>query len=249
MHSRITRSENGVGIASAALKKGRLDDRGYRAMVESTTKLNTPGTKLGALVQQIAPQQIASPRGEPSTGCITAASLKKYTLYMIALSPLNAALGTLTGRRLGAQHSDVQLPGGVITAACPNTGSLMGCCDPGSRVWLSESDNPARKYRHTWELVEVGRTGKLLQVPVGKGLLGRVVNALGQPLGGRRELGGVAAVDCVDCALAVPDASRVTASAATDTAESRAASLASSRNITLTSGSVAIARAMQSRCC
>ena len=39
----------GVGIASAALKKGKLDDRGYRAMVDSTTKLNTPGTKLGAL--------------------------------------------------------------------------------------------------------------------------------------------------------------------------------------------------------
>ena len=39
----------GVGIASAALKKGRLDDHGYRAMVESTTQLNTPGTKLGTL--------------------------------------------------------------------------------------------------------------------------------------------------------------------------------------------------------
>jgi selenide,water dikinase len=39
----------GVGIHSAALKKGRLDDAGYRAMIENTTKLNTPGTKLGAL--------------------------------------------------------------------------------------------------------------------------------------------------------------------------------------------------------
>src|SRR3954463_16814014 len=32
---------------------------------------------------------------------------------------------------------------------------------------------------------EVKTTGKLLQVPVGKGLLGRVVNALGQPLDGK----------------------------------------------------------------
>jgi selenide, water dikinase len=39
----------GVGIFSAALKTGRLDSEGYRAMIESTTKLNTPGTKLGAL--------------------------------------------------------------------------------------------------------------------------------------------------------------------------------------------------------
>src|SRR5712692_5457464 len=32
---------------------------------------------------------------------------------------------------------------------------------------------------------EVRTTGKLLQVPVGKALLGRVVNALGQPLDGK----------------------------------------------------------------
>jgi selenide, water dikinase len=39
----------GVGIISAALKKGRLDDAGYQAMIAATTKLNTPGTKLGEL--------------------------------------------------------------------------------------------------------------------------------------------------------------------------------------------------------
>ncbi len=59
-------------------------------------------------------------------------------------------------RRYKRFLADIQLPDGVITAACPNTGSLMGCCEAGSRVWLSESDNPSRKYRHTWELVEVG---------------------------------------------------------------------------------------------
>ena len=36
----------GVGIQSAALKKGELDAAGYAAMIASTTKLNTPGTKL-----------------------------------------------------------------------------------------------------------------------------------------------------------------------------------------------------------
>jgi selenide,water dikinase len=39
----------GVGILSAALKKGRLDDAGYKAMIANTTKLNTPGTRLGQL--------------------------------------------------------------------------------------------------------------------------------------------------------------------------------------------------------
>jgi sugar fermentation stimulation protein A len=59
-------------------------------------------------------------------------------------------------RRYKRFLADIQLPGGVITAACPNTGSLMGCCEAGSRVWLSESESSTRKYRHTWELIEVG---------------------------------------------------------------------------------------------
>ena len=39
----------GVGIQSAALKKGLLDEAGYASMIASTTKLNTPGRKLGAI--------------------------------------------------------------------------------------------------------------------------------------------------------------------------------------------------------
>jgi sugar fermentation stimulation protein A len=59
-------------------------------------------------------------------------------------------------RRYKRFLADIQLADGVITAACPNTGALLGCADPGSRVWLSQSDSPTRKYRHTWEIVEVG---------------------------------------------------------------------------------------------
>ena len=36
----------GIGIMSAALKKGELGDAGYRLMVASTTQLNTPGAAL-----------------------------------------------------------------------------------------------------------------------------------------------------------------------------------------------------------
>ena len=39
----------GVGIYSAALKKGKLDAAGYDAMIASTTRLNTPGIALGAM--------------------------------------------------------------------------------------------------------------------------------------------------------------------------------------------------------
>ena len=52
--------------------------------------------------------------------------------------------------------ADIELEDGrVITAHTPNTGSMKGCCIPGSRVWLRDSGNSARKYPLSWELVEV----------------------------------------------------------------------------------------------
>jgi len=39
----------GVGVMSAALKKGQLDAAGYARMVDTTTRLNTPGPALAAL--------------------------------------------------------------------------------------------------------------------------------------------------------------------------------------------------------
>ncbi|MDX2464919.1 MAG: DNA/RNA nuclease SfsA [Porticoccus sp.] len=52
--------------------------------------------------------------------------------------------------------ADVELANGeVLTAHTSNTGAMAGCSTPGGRVWLSRSDNPKRKYPHTWEVVEV----------------------------------------------------------------------------------------------
>ena len=39
----------GVGVLSAALKKGRLSPEGYEAMIAHTTRLNTPGLKLAQI--------------------------------------------------------------------------------------------------------------------------------------------------------------------------------------------------------
>jgi sugar fermentation stimulation protein A len=51
--------------------------------------------------------------------------------------------------------ADVELATGeVVTASCANTGSMKGLVNSGATVWLSESDSPTRKYRHTWEMVE-----------------------------------------------------------------------------------------------
>lgn len=55
--------------------------------------------------------------------------------------------------------ADVALPtGSTVTAHCPNTGSMLGCVESGSRVWLRDSGNPQRKCRFTWEMVEVARS-------------------------------------------------------------------------------------------
>ena len=52
--------------------------------------------------------------------------------------------------------ADVELEDGtIVTAHCPNTGSMRGCSEPGRPVYLSSHDNPKRKLKYTWELIEM----------------------------------------------------------------------------------------------
>jgi len=85
-------------------------------------------------------------------------------------------------RRYKRFLADVSLDDGTeITIHCPNTGSMKNCNDPESHVWFSDSGNPKRKYRHTWEIVAVddgelagintGLANKLVQEAIEGGLI------------------------------------------------------------------------------
>ncbi len=55
--------------------------------------------------------------------------------------------------------ADIELATGeIITAHCPNTGSMTGVCLPGSPVQVSKSNNPKRKLAYTWEMIQVNDT-------------------------------------------------------------------------------------------
>ncbi len=62
--------------------------------------------------------------------------------------------GTLI-KRYKRFFADILLDSGeTIIAHCPNTGPMTGICTPGSRVMVSQSNNPKRKLAYTWELIE-----------------------------------------------------------------------------------------------
>lgn len=44
--------------------------------------------------------------------------------------------------------------GETITAHIANPGSMLGLAEPGARIWLSRNDDPKRKLRYSWELLE-----------------------------------------------------------------------------------------------
>ena len=54
--------------------------------------------------------------------------------------------------------TDIELDEEIVTAHCPNTGSMKGLLDKGNEVYISKNDDPKRKLKYTLEIIKVKKT-------------------------------------------------------------------------------------------
>jgi len=66
----------------------------------------------------------------------------------------NKLISGLFVKRYKRFFVDVKINNQIITAHCPNTGSMYGLLNKGNKVWVSKSDNPNRKLKYTLEIIE-----------------------------------------------------------------------------------------------
>jgi selenide,water dikinase len=136
----------GVGVMSAALKKGRLDDAGYRRLIATTTRLNKPGPQLAALpgvnaLTDVTGFGLAGHALEMARGAGLRAVLDWSSVPLVAGVEALAADGLITGasgRNWAGYGTDVQLSPALPALARelltdPQTsGGLLVACRPES---------------------------------------------------------------------------------------------------------------------
>ena len=134
----------GVGILSAALKKGELSQEGYAEMVKWTTKLNTPGTRLAKLagvhaLTDVTGFGLAGHLLEIARGSKLAATIEFDRVPLVAEARAWAEKGVWTGasgRNWAGYGKDVALPAGFaewkqkLLTDPQTSGGLLVSCDP-----------------------------------------------------------------------------------------------------------------------
>lgn len=136
----------GVGICSAALKKGQLDEAGYAAMLASTTQLNTPGPELAALegvhaLTDVTGFGLAGHALEMARGSGLQLQIDWSAVPLLAGCRPLAEAGFITGasgRNWQAYGDRVQLPAAfsdtdrALLSDPQTSGGLLVSCDAGS---------------------------------------------------------------------------------------------------------------------
>ncbi|CAB1368160.1 selenide, water dikinase SelD [Denitratisoma oestradiolicum] len=134
----------GVGVLSAALKKGLLSEAGYAEMIRCTTQLNTPGAALAAMegvhaVTDVTGFGLAGHLLEICRGSGLAAEVDFEHLPLIAEAVAHARAGIATGasaRNWAGYGEQVSLPAAwepwrQALATDPQTsGGLLVACAP-----------------------------------------------------------------------------------------------------------------------
>ena len=54
--------------------------------------------------------------------------------------------------------TDVKINNQIVTAHCPNTGSMKGLLDEGNDVYLLKNDNPKRKLKYGLEIIKARKS-------------------------------------------------------------------------------------------
>jgi selenide,water dikinase len=143
----------GVGILSAALKKGKLSESGYARMIEWTTKLNTPGAAFAEMpgvhaMTDVTGFGLAGHLLEVCRGSMLGAEVDFAALRVIpeALEQVKAGIATGASERnwKGYGH-DVVLPDGapdwvrtLLTDPQTSGGLLVACAPEGERAVHAE---------------------------------------------------------------------------------------------------------------
>jgi selenide,water dikinase len=134
----------GVGVLSAALKKGELSEAGYAAMIDSTTRLNRPGLALAQLpdvhaLSDVTGFGLLGHVLELARGANLGVRLRYRNLPFLEGVEALAARGLMTGasaRNWASYGADVELDGQLPEVARalltdPQTsGGLLVACAP-----------------------------------------------------------------------------------------------------------------------
>ena len=70
----------------------------------------------------------------------------------------NKLISGLLIKRYKRFFVDIKINNKIVTAHCPNTGSMSGLLKNGNKVWVSKSDNPNRKPKYTLEIIEANKS-------------------------------------------------------------------------------------------